>query len=136
MLLMCRFRLSWSSMWIPSSLAHDAFSATSFSIKNCFELTVSLLFLKNNGFKFVVVKNHFVIKKPFIAQFNRPGKWVPISTKLWADVFLMQKKNNLNTHFKNWLNYWTLWNPQSYDFNKSLLKFLIQLHCLRFLEYV
>ena len=39
-LLICRFKLSWSSLSIPSNLMGEVTSATSFPIKNCLGLLV------------------------------------------------------------------------------------------------
>ena len=44
MLLICRLKLSWSSMCIPSNLTDEATSTTSFPSKNCVGVVVCLLY--------------------------------------------------------------------------------------------
>ena len=65
MLLICRLKLSWSSMCISSNVTDEATSTLSLLIKNCLGLLVWLLLWMTIDLNLPVVNNHFVFRKLF-----------------------------------------------------------------------
>ena len=110
MLLICRLKLSWSSMCIPSNLTDEATSTTSFPSKNCVGVVVCLLYwimidLNLSGLTIILFsENHLVafwdsaisISTSNVTDFANDDT-VLSSAKSCTDAFLMQKKKS----FKN-----------------------------------
>ena len=113
MLLICRLKLSWSSIGIPSNLTDEATSTMSFPIKNCLGLLVWLLLGITNDSNLpeltiiLFSENHLIafwysvvrISTSNVTSFANDDN-VLRSGKLCADAFLIQKKKS----FKNALN--------------------------------
>ena len=90
--MLCRLKLSWSSMCIPSNLTDETTSTMSFPIKNCLGL-----FSENHLIAFW--DSVISISTSNVTDFANDDN-VLSSAKVCKDAFLMQKKKS----FKNALN--------------------------------